>query len=129
MLSCIEHEKSFITRGLILVFTRMHNLFCWLCQALKYFPAICENVVCMHFGSLYCKHIRPRSDCSIVRSVCFKTKDILECILIYGADVMSRRLFQDKYIGRIRVNIYTCLYIRVSGEFLIASSTDKHCRN
>ena len=53
-----------------------------------------------------------RSDCCLrsslirVHTVCFYDESIPECILIYAADVKSRRLFQVKNIGRIRVNIY-----------------------
>ena len=64
----------------------------------------------IYFGSLHCKHYETRSECSYgsilirVHSVCFDDKFSFRCN-IYAAEVKCRRQFQDKNIGRIRVNI------------------------
>ena len=41
-----------------------------------------------------------------VYTVCFHDENSPVCILIHAEDVKSRRFFQVKNIGRIRVNIY-----------------------
>ena len=56
----------------------------------------------LFFGSLYCKHYGPRSDCShvsnLIRGCSFASmmNASIKCTWIYATDVKSRQHFQDK---------------------------------
>ena len=55
----------------------------------------CLLLICLcFFGSLYCKHYGPRSDCSL-HFVCFFKKSSLKCPWIYAANVKADNIFSQ----------------------------------
>ena len=74
------------------------------CLSAVYTTVILLSHLLMYFGSLYCKQLGPKSNCSqgtrliSIPYVCYYGKSSLECILFYYIpDVISRHFWDKKY--------------------------------
>ena len=86
------------------------------CDMVSTLNAVCSLICLMYFGTQYCKHYGPRSNCSTrssliwVHGICFHGKNILEYIWIYAAkaieldDIFVKKIWQDRVIESRETN-------------------------